>query len=82
MNTINILSIIIILLLLINIGITIYMIYNKKKQEKFCNCFAAQYDGSEGDPNHRSYYGGYCYEKDKITKLYNEGKFENTFSGV
>lgn len=77
MNLTNILSILIIILLIINIIITIFY-----KKEPFCNCFAAQYDGSEADPNHRSYYGGYCYDKEKITKLYQDGAFQNTFSGV
>lgn len=53
-----------------------------RQSESFCNCFAAQYDGSAGNPDEKCYYGGYCYDKEKITKLYDEGAFANTFSGV
>jgi hypothetical protein len=53
-----------------------------KQSESFCNCFASQYDGSPANPDEKSYYGGYCYDKEKITKLYDEGAFEKTFPGV
>lgn len=63
-----------ILLVVADICLTVYLIYLHLK-EPFCNCFASQYDGSEGDPNHRSYYGGYCYDKEKITRQYEEGVY-------
>jgi hypothetical protein len=67
---------ILILLLVIDIALTVYLIFLYVKKEPFCNCFAAQYDGSEGDPNHKSYYGGYCYDKEKTTQEYQEGLFQ------
>jgi hypothetical protein len=68
-------------ILFINIFILVHLTMSKKP-ESFCNCFAAQYDGSPGNPDVPSYYGGYCYNKEKITKLYDEGAFEKTFAGV
>lgn len=71
------------LLLLTILVINIYILIRLTKQsESFCNCFAAQYDGSPGNPDEKSYYGGYCYDKEKITTLYDEGAFEKTFPGV
>ena len=70
-------------LLLAILLINIYMLVRlTKKSESFCNCFAAQYDGSAANPDVKCYYGGYCYDKEKITKLYDEGAFEKTFPGV
>lgn len=65
---------ILIILLLIDIILTVYIIVLYVK-EPFCNCFAAQYDGSAADPNHKSYYGGYCYDKEKITQDYEKGMY-------
>ncbi len=62
------------ILVIADIILTAYLVYLYTK-ESFCNCFASQYDGSEGDPNHRSYYGGYCYDKEKISKEYDEGLY-------
>lgn len=75
---------VILLLLILSMNIYILVILKKGKlsDESFCNCFAAQYDGSPGDPNKKCYYGGYCYNKEKITKLYDEGAFLPTFDGV
>ena len=74
----------IILLLLIILGMNVYIVWmlRGKDMESFCNCFAAQYDGSAGNPAEKCYYGGYCYDKEKITKLYDEGVFSKTFAGV
>jgi hypothetical protein len=90
MLLIHILSITIILLLLFNLGINIYLIIQasnttiktSSSPENFCNCFGPQYDGVEADPTHKTYYGGYCYNRDNITKLYNKGEFDKTFPGV
>ena len=89
---IDILSGLILLLLLLNLGINIYLIIQTSNttistsssppNENFCNCFGPQYDGVEADPKHKKYYGGYCYNRDNITKLYNKGEFEKTFPGV
>jgi hypothetical protein len=76
---------VILLLLILSMNIYILVVLKKSKNmtsEQFCNCFAAQYDGSEGDPNKKCYYGGYCYNKEKITKLYEDGAFLPTFDGV
>jgi hypothetical protein len=79
-----ILAILIILLLIINLGISIYLIVSAKTPipEQFCNCFGPQYDGVEANPEHAKYYGGYCYNKENITKLYDDGVFEKQFPGV
>lgn len=71
-------------LLLIILAMNVYLVVllRQKASESFCNCFAAQYDGSKADPTQRCYYGGYCYDKEKITKLYDEGVFSKTFAGV
>lgn len=88
MNWTTILSIIIILLLIINLVINVYLIYNSNKpisdtnSESFCNCFGPQYDGVEANPEHKKYYGGYCYNKDDITGLYQKGFFDKNFPGV
>lgn len=73
-----------ILLLLIVLALNVYtvILLRQKDMESFCNCFAAQYDGSPANPAEKSYYGGYCYDKEKITKLYDEGAFSTTFAGV
>lgn len=71
--------ILLVTILLINIYILVRL---TKQSENFCNCFAAQYDGSAANPDEKSYYGGYCYDKEHITKLYDEGAFEKTFPGV
>lgn len=68
-------------ILFINIFILVHLTMSKTP-ETFCNCFAAQYDGSAANPDEKCYYGGYCYDKEKITKLYDEGAFEKTFPGV
>ena len=65
---------ILISLLIIDILLTVYIIYLYRK-ESFCNCFASQYDGSEANPNHKSSYGGYCYDKEQITREYEDGKY-------
>jgi len=75
----------ILLLLFVIIGLNTYILMSLNKklpEESFCNCFAAQYDGSPANPEEKSYYGGYCYDKEKITKLYDEGVFSTTFAGV
>lgn len=72
-----------ILLLVTILCLNIYILQRLlKNSESFCNCFAAQYNGSPGNPDEKCYYGGYCYDKEKITKLYDEGAFEKTFAGV
>ena len=53
-----------------------------EKKEKFCNCFGAQYDGSIGNPSERSCYGGYCYDRPKMSAEYAAGAFSKTFQGV
>lgn len=70
-----------ILILVINLFLLVHMTM-VRHPESFCNCFAAQQDGSAGDPDVKSYYGGYCYNKERITKLYDQGAFEKTFAGV
>ena len=74
----------IIFLLLVILAMNVYIVIKLGQQESeaFCNCFAAQYDGSPGNPAEKCYYGGYCYDKEKITKLYDEGAFSKTFAGV
>ena len=73
-------------LLCIILGLNSYiiMLVNKKKEIKdnYCNCFASQYNGSEANPTIKSYYGGYCYDKDRITRLYEDGVYESKFAGV
>jgi len=72
---------------------SIYIIYStnalhkkidngKDIHEPLCNCFASQYNGSKANPEEKCYYGGYCYDKEKITKLYDEGVFSQTYAGV
>ena len=74
---------VILLLLILSMNIYILVILKKKKiGESYCNCFSAQYDGSAGEPNKKCYYGGYCYNKEKITRLYEDGAFLPTFDGV
>lgn len=76
----------ILILLLVIVALNIYLILissdSMKKSEAFCNCFAAQYDGSAANPDEPCYYGGYCYDKEKITKLYDEGAFSKVYAGV
>ena len=48
---------------------------NKKcPRDGYCSCHGVQYDGSSGDPDTQIYPGTYCTDKDKIKKLYREGK--------
>jgi len=56
--------------------------HSGQKSEAFCNCFAAQYDGSSADPYSKYYHGGYCYDRERITKLYQDDVFSKTFAGV
>lgn len=82
-RTFKIASIVLLLLILsMNIYILVLMKNGKPIVDGYCNCFASQYDGSAGEPYKKCYYGGYCYNKEKITKLYEDGAFDQTFPGV
>lgn len=74
--------IIYIFLITIVILTIIMLVLITRKKEGLCNCFASQYNGSDANPNKVSYYGGICYDKEKITRLYDEGKFLPMFDGV
>lgn len=79
------LTIIVLMIFVSYLMMSMHMLTQKQKkneEEPFCNCFAAQYDGSPGKPAEKCYYGGYCYDKEKITKLYDAGAFSTTFAGV
>lgn len=70
-------------LLLLILLMNVYIVHQlPKKSESFCNCFGAKHNGSPADPEEKSAYGGYCYDKDDITALYQQGAFEATFAGV
>lgn len=68
--------------IIISVVNTIPKDHSQKKSESFCNCFGSQYDGSSANPSSKYYHGGYCYDRDLITKLYQDDAFSNTFAGV
>ena len=47
---------------------------NKKcPQDTYCSCHGVQYDGSEGDPNIKTFPGTYCTNKEELKKAYRNG---------